>query len=434
MLLRVCLDDTSPKREFAGAARGAFRAGAPDMQSGGGLTPRRVRVACVGDSLTVGDNQYGADGRPLWAPERCKATSLCHGSYPAVLQALLGARDYDVQEFAAYSVSISSVLSACPLNRSSGTRARERIDHSCAAENAHLSRIPLVLDLAAFKPAMVVMMLGTNDALHSTVRNETNVARTVESQMSLLLRALLHTMAGELPLVLVMQPPPTMAEMPRVGCSEPTPPPQHAKLGVYIRPSGSTCSCAAMHTCHYNPAGCRHFYRCLTCLPNETVYMRPDSNVTVSRAGCVRGDAIGHVRLGVKRATESAADAWSTAAVFAGNDSTHCAAGLHAARPIPIAADWQMFSDPYHLRPAGSAAIACHVHASLMGHCGAMREDRKMRDRHAQVCEVVMRVASQPSRAGLQQHLDHALNVQLRHLLPTGTAVTAPFNMIQPTV
>ena len=69
-----------------------------------------------------------------------------------------------------------------------------------------------------------------------------------------------------------------------------------------------------------------------------------------------------------------------------------------------------------------------------MGHCGAMREDRKMRDRHEQVCEVVMRVASQPSRAGLQQHLDHALNVQLRHLLPTGTAVTAPFNMIQPTV
>ena len=386
------------------------------------LAARRVRVACVGDSLTVGDNQYGTDGRPLWAPERCKATALCHGSYPAVLQALLGAQDYDVREFAAHSVSINSVLSTCPLNRSSAIRSHA--DHSCAAENARLSRIPLVLDLAAFKPAMVVMMLGTNDAVWSIVRNNTNVVRTVESQMSLLLRALLQTMAGDLPLVLVLQPPPTMAEMPREGCSEPTPPPQSAKLGVYIRPSGSTCSCAAMHTCHFNPGGCRFFYRCLTCLPNETVYMRPDSNITVGRAGCVRADAIGHVRLGVKRATESAAEAWSTAAVLAGNESNPCGAGLHVARPIPIAADWQMFSDPYHLRPAGSAAIACHVHASLMSHCGAMGADREMRDRQAQLCEVVTRVASQPSRAGSQQHLDHALKVQLRHLLPTATAAT----------
>ena len=54
---------------------------------------QRIRVACVGDSLT-----RGSHGRALehaWKPTQCSLrSSSCQGSYPAILQVLLDARFY----------------------------------------------------------------------------------------------------------------------------------------------------------------------------------------------------------------------------------------------------------------------------------------------------------------------------------------------------
>lgn len=90
--------------------------------SGGDQTRERIRVACVGDSITYG---YGIKDRD-------------HASYPAILQSLLGDQ-YEVRNF--------GVSGATLIDR--GTRPYSEQD-ACH-------------EALRFRPQVTVIMLGTND-------------------------------------------------------------------------------------------------------------------------------------------------------------------------------------------------------------------------------------------------------------------------------
>ena len=108
------------------AARSA-RAGAPDMQSGGGLTPRRVRVACVGDSITAG---YLASNKSMAYPGRLQAQ----------LTARFGEGSYIVSNFGAGGATVQRGADSPYWNR---TQFAQWINGTYD---------------------VVIMMLGTNDA------------------------------------------------------------------------------------------------------------------------------------------------------------------------------------------------------------------------------------------------------------------------------
>ena len=367
------------------------------------LGAHRTRVALVGDSLTVGDGK--------WRPNECSVASYkCRGSYPHLLEALMGKQQYEVRSFGASGRSIASLMPpGCPpsLRGESSTQPHQNVTCTTA-----LIQTPLIASLVDFHPAIIAVLLGTNDAKRRLFGEHlSDVARTVESQMTLLLRALLRALSENMPLVLVLKPPATMADMvPPSTCARPAALP--APSGVQMRPADSTCvvnatSCTAMHTCFYNPHGCTNLHICLTCgsappgIPKHFGRGNSTSTDLLSTDNCVNADALEMSRAGVAWAANAAAKIWSSAP--AGDHP--CSAGLHLLPAIPLTPDWRTFMDPIHPRPLGSAAIACHVHDSIMQRCDSTmsaRADSAMNERYHRFCDVVSRVAVAPTRGGLE--------------------------------
>ena len=341
----------------------------------------RTRVACLGDSLTHGD-----DGKTdSWPKQSCGiATFACRGSYLSVLQLLLGSYYYEVKGFAANGLQLAHLV---PPDCRSG---HEIHNESCRAA---LDRVTFVRDLLKFKPSIQVILLGTNDAMDFLI-GEGVVTHTAHSFKALMLR-LLRVVHGHARLTLLMEPPTTMAEVPRKpdgSCGQHENPPPSISKSIYFRPNGSTCECQATHMCYYG-GGC-DVKRCLSCGLNETVNI---PRFDISR--CIRVDALVEIRRGVRQLVNETVDSGVHHASAASD--LHCAGGLYGLPPIPVAASWFTFMDIYHFRPVGSAAMACHVHAHLMSRCESMKDRLEMAKRHEMYCKPVMRVAERPTRASL---------------------------------
>ena len=379
---------------------------------------QRIRVACVGDSLT-----RGSHGRePLehaWKPTQCSLrSSSCQGSYPAILQVLLDARFYDVRDFGESGRSLHSLMpSVCPPGMHGLANGNVQWQSAMAVCKEALLKTKLVSDVASFSPRVLVLMLGTNDAQHYIVRDRlAEVAPNIQQKLSLLLHVMRRP-AGEHspPLTLILQPPPTMAEAPlwrpKGGCAAPGSAPH--SYGIRLRPTSSTCDCAAMHTCYYNKAGCVHLFRCLTCGPSELIPTIGNTQGNESVLKCVRVDAIGHVRLGVSWAAAAAVAPGHASASMGADAMAHrnltgtgCEGAVLPVPPLEIAPDWHMFLDPYHFRPAAAAAVACHVLSRLLHHCDGSATQYGRAEivvRHLIFCEPVLRVARSPSTDGLRQ-------------------------------
>ena len=339
----------------------------------------RTRVACLGDSLTHGD-----DGKSdSWA--KCGiASSACRGSYLSMLQLLLG-WSFEVKGFATNGLQLVQIV---PPDCRSG---HETHTDSCRAA---LDRTPFVRDLLEYKPTIQVILLGTNDGMDSLIGGS-GVAHIAHSFKALMLR-LLRVLHGHARLTLLMEPPTTMAEVPRKpdgSCGQHELPPPSISKSIYYRVNGSTCDCHAMHMCYYG-GGC-DIKRCLSCGLNETVAI---PRFDLSR--CVRVDALVQIRRGIRQLLDEAADSGEHGA-SAASDS-QCAAGLYGIPSIPVAASWFTFTDIYHFRPVGSAAMACHVHAHIMSRCESMKDRLEMARRHETYCKPVMRVAERPTRDSLR--------------------------------
>ena len=339
-----------------------------------------------------------------------------------MLQALLDARHYYVEDFGESGRSLASLMPpGCPpgLHEKAAQPGELNQPNASACEKAMLS-MRLVISVKRFQPSMLVVMLGTNDAQHQHVRNQLldQVAHVVEARLSLLLRVLRSRNGGAIgelpPYTLVLQPPPTMAEIPSWGiwaargtCVHLAKPPR--TYSIKTRTNTSTCKCAAMHTCMFNPKGCVKLNRCLMCGPNETVPVNSNPEGHESVQGCIRVDALEKVRLGV--AWAAAASSRALKATAQANSSTDCGGGVFDAHQIALKPDWHLFMDPYHFRPAGAASIACHVLSTILKHkkhCGVFTSGpvgAALAKRHERFCIPVLQVAREPSTEGLRRLL-----------------------------
>lgn len=317
-----------------------------------------------------------------------------------MLQVLLGADRYLVENFGQSGLPLAELMpSGCA---PALHEANASVMHACVAA---LRKTPLVTKVARFQPTALVLMLGTNDALQSMIwrSGEHGIAQQISVKMLLLVRAL-QSEIGHDPQVFILQPPLTVAEVaagaPPHSCATPGGVPPQG-WGLHLRPLGSTCSCAAMHTCLYNPAlKCTQLFRCITCGPTERIPHPVNSltnkNATISRAYCIRVDVLAQVRRGVASAAKH----------------------FHSVPPLPMTPDWSIFMDPYHYRPIGSAAIACHVRSSLTQVSPSSSRDGDVgvttaaaRNASTLFCESVMRFVARPSPEGLKQlaPLEHAV-------------------------
>jgi hypothetical protein len=313
-----------------------------------------------------------------------------------MLQVLLGADRYLVENIGDSGRSLAALMpSGCA---PALHEANASVMHVCVAA---LRKIPLVTKVARFQPTALVLMLGTNDAMQSMLwrSGERDMAQQIRVKTLLLVRAL-QSEIGHDPLVFILQPPLTAAEVatgaPPHSCATP-----EAGWALYLRPLGSTCSCAAMHTCMYNPAlKCTQLHRCISCGPTERIPHPVNSltnkNATISRSACIRVDVLAKVRRGVASAAKD----------------------FHSVPPLPMTPDWIIFADPLHFRPIGSAAIACHVHSSLLTQVspsssrdGDVGVTTAARNASTLFCESVMRFVARPSHEGLKQlaPLEHAV-------------------------
>ena len=388
-----------------------------------------VRVACFGDSLTAGDNTYNnnklgvistlpAAARGLNA--ECKlgshATS-CRGSFPRVLQALLGPR-FDVQAFGEGGLALTDLLPrACRVESNESTRVEvvplTAGPNASSTEVAAVARCrnsfsepstleptvqhrrpvhkwrgagrhPLVQGVVDFKPSIVVLLMGTNDA------GEAKLARFGEAgaltTMAHLVAALLRS-AEPAPLVYVLDPPRTMGE-----------PPSQARGGGL---------CVRQHICRWHPKlPCWVVAECVTCAAGDRVsqgggWVRDSQrNVLVEKPwqpaeqSCVRADALRSLRTRVAgAAVEGAARRARTRSPTERTTAKACQSrGVMAAKPSlahHIRPDWQNYAGPVHLNTIGSASIACLVHQGLFHRCAPHCEGNlsaQMAERHELFC------------------------------------------------
>ena len=327
-------------------------------------TATRTRVAAFGDSLTNGDATANWPRFPLRVEPnlRCRlgVSKTCRGHYPRVLAALLGPT-YEVQVFAHSGMAathLAQSVDAC-LNASSGAVLPPQ-SRNCTRQLALHSRLN---DVIEWRPDIVLMMLGTNDAIEHMFEKFGYDGTRYALQHAVL--ALLHNS----PLVLVITPPPTIVDAPAQNL------------------------CIRMHTCNYGgPLACWTVRECLTCRYGDADGDDPRKQDWATRArasdvkhysdkgprdetsGCVRVDLLNDIRRkvvdplqrglhklhGVGGAGVPAQEACARGHVAGlGGDAT---SGM-----------WQpqFFEGLYHFNPVGSAMIACLVHKKLLSLCGA---------------------------------------------------------------
>ena len=158
-----------------------------------------VRVACLGDSLTNGDAKFVGDAEPrVELGSRLGSDSVfSRGSYPRVLAGLLGPR-FQVKAFAQSGMPLTDLLpSACVVPGKDEASRVEVVPHTAPSDNASATaavarchealdlptvlqaevdkgrprmvwrgdgRHPLLQEVVASRPHVVLLLLGTNDA------------------------------------------------------------------------------------------------------------------------------------------------------------------------------------------------------------------------------------------------------------------------------
>lgn len=155
----------------------------------------RIRVACVGDSLTRGDGLH--ERLPF---QRIPASELTQrdlpmrerGSYPAMLHHLLGHRRYDVRNFG------HGGTTAC--NFSTGLEF--------GPPYAMTREFPAAL---RFRPHVVVLMLGTNDAKDS-LNSMCDHEDSTEDGLARLISAFMRAPTPPR-ILLILTPPPVLGEL-----------------------------------------------------------------------------------------------------------------------------------------------------------------------------------------------------------------------------
>lgn len=148
--------------------------------------PCRLRVACVGDSLTRGDGLHEHPPRhrvPAWKLSKRNLIMRERGNYPMLLSRLLGHNRVDVRNFG------RGASTACNLSAEKGP--------------PYVST-PHFLAALRFQPHVVILMLGTNDAKGHLWRQVCKDA--VRPSLVAILRAFL-TVAIPPRVLLVLEPP-----------------------------------------------------------------------------------------------------------------------------------------------------------------------------------------------------------------------------------
>ena len=207
-----------------------------------------TRVACVGDSLTVGDALHAYKPNSV---SRCSWNDpACRGNYPMVLGALLGPR-FVVRNFGATSwpacgrlppACFERAVAAQPANSTKPLAASADGDALEACTKA-FGETPLLRHALTFAPHVVVLMIGTNDAMGSYW--ERCGVEGFERAFALMLRLLWAS--GKAPFVLVLEPPPVLGELGDSGCM-------------------------ATRLCRFSSRGCHGAHRtaeCTSCYPGD---------------------------------------------------------------------------------------------------------------------------------------------------------------------
>ena len=156
-----------------------------------------VRVACLGDSLTNGDAKFVGEPRVELGSRLGSDSVFSRGSYPRVLAGLLGPR-FQVKAFAESGMPLTDLLpSACVVPGKDEASPVEVVPHTAPSDNASAAaavarchealdlptvlqaemhqgrprmvwrgdgRHPLLQEVVASRPHVVLLLLGTNDA------------------------------------------------------------------------------------------------------------------------------------------------------------------------------------------------------------------------------------------------------------------------------
>ena len=156
-----------------------------------------VRVACLGDSLTNGDAKFVGAPRVELGSRLGSDSVFSRGSYPRVLAGLLGPR-FQVKAFAQSGMPLTDLLpSACVVPGNDEASPVEVVPHTAPSDNASTTaavarchealdlptvlqaevdkgrprmvwrgdgRHPLLQEVVASRPHVVLLLLGTNDA------------------------------------------------------------------------------------------------------------------------------------------------------------------------------------------------------------------------------------------------------------------------------
>lgn len=335
----------------------------------------RLRVACIGDSLTLGSPEYPNHACSI-------SNKACRGNYPAVLRQMLGAR-YDLKSFGHDGGVLHThyIPRGCvPL----GLNENDETTRSCqdALRNSTRSHFTLIHQVVAFAPHVAFIQLGTNDAKHFHMLD-------AESESFGLLAARLRTHQALVglarvvgaPLTVLLEPPPVVVEAP-VGRCHNYQPAFISGGGPYVHRPNPACGsmCPGVHECRYHPRApyCWRLRGCVDCGTPPVINTSDDKLGLNANQACIRVDMLQHVRAGVRDAAETlnAPTAASHGAITRTHLERLCGSRVAiAAGPAPMTATWGLFFDSVHLSPWGMAMIACHAHRTLAQSCEAHRSD-----------------------------------------------------------
>ena len=155
------------------------------------MRPLRIRVACMGDSLTRGDASHepGMGSHHPFKNSSVATPVESRGNYPLTLGKLMGSSAYEVRNFGHGG---RSVLPPTQYNQTAEYRAA-----------------------LAWRPHLVLLMLGTNDAKRArpgSAEIATWDADAFEPQLLALARAILHNRipSPRPPFLLLLIPPPIL--------------------------------------------------------------------------------------------------------------------------------------------------------------------------------------------------------------------------------
>lgn len=390
-------------------------------RSPGVVCGRSCRVALLGDSHTAGF-AYFSGPKISYPSDTCNTFNsiMCRGSYPDVLQGLLGP-DANVTVFAKGGQSAVGLLPPSECAPALKAHAKTAVLVRCMKA---LAASAALTSVAAFDPHVIVVGYGTNDASDLALNRtgiiskengyrakDWRVMQQTSTTIQLLVDALRDHKPSALRSILLLEPPLTMSESPvlrlpsattRDACLEGYRNSTIVEAGVLhvvFDTANDDCSCASYHRCRWhpmfqNPMGCWMLEHCTACGPGERIVRGDDKNGTMEVKGCIRADALVSVRSGVREASTI----------------------KHVPIiPLPIAAVWRNYVDTIHLNAISAAAMACHVLEALRSedlppcanatHCDAVKS----------FCTTVVEHTTQASRTSYTiNERKELLNLEMR--------------------